>query len=776
MIKIYDSFFKIDTKSSSYVLHVNDIKHLILEYYGKKISIDENFDAIKEKWEFPFGDEVIYDKNLSKNLSLDLISLEYSSCGKGDFNEPSLKLKDNFGYVFDFVYYDYKLNHKINSLKTLPSPHHINEELIIYLKELTRDLVVELHYLVDEENDVLIRNLVLQNKSSQELTINKISSMQLEKINENYELISLYGGWSSEGNIEIHKINFGTYKIDSKTGTSSSRRNPFFMIKNKDANLNNGDVYAFNLIYSGNYEEIIERTTYDKIRIQMGISSYCFDFKLLPNESFETPYAVLTYSDKGINGASQNMHHFINYHIISGKYANCSRPIVINNWEATNFDFDEKKLLNIAKNAKKLGIELFVLDDGWFKGRNNDLGGLGDYEVDLKKLPHGLPSLVKKINKLGLKFGLWFEPESINENSQLFEKHPEYAIKINGLKPSYGRNQLLLNLTKKDVCDYIVEMVNNTLKSCNIEFVKWDMNRNFTDYDIEGANKGEFFHRYYLGLYDVLKRITKANPNILFENCSSGGNRNDLGMYCYFQQGWASDDTDGYQRIIIQSGVALGYPLSTISAHVSTSPSQQLLRKTPLSTRFNVSSFGILGYEMNLAHLSKLEKQETIKDIEFYKAHRELFQYGDFYQLSFIKEENHALWMVQSKKKDEAIIGYFNGLQRANTPITILKACDFINKELYLVKTKKVAHNIKLFGSLINYVSPVKLNENGLIVEEISKYKPIEGEYEEYRVSGDMLNNGAIKLKQEWAGVGFNENVRVLGDFGSRLYYIKKIK
>ncbi|MEG0977969.1 MAG: alpha-galactosidase [Bacilli bacterium] len=774
MITRNKDFFRLETRNTSYILRIDETKQIICEYYGAKID-EEEITAISEKWPYSYGSSIVYDKTLSKNKCLDLMSLEFSSVGKGNYNSPSIILKNKAGYVFDFRYVSAEIVEKISNYKILPMPHDIDNELIIYLKDETANITAELHYFVCEDSDSICRNVVLVNNSEEEIIIKKVMSMQLELINNDYEIINLYGGWINEGTKEFTPIKHGLYINDSKTGGSSNRHNPFFIVKEKKADYFNGDAYAFNLIYSGNHYSSVERTNYDKIIIQNGINEYCFEEKLKQNKTFITPISVLSFSNCGINGVSSNMHDFVNKHIIPKKLANLPKPIVINNWEATYFKFDEGKLLSIAKKAKKLGIEMFVLDDGWFSTRNNDSSGLGDYNVNLKKIHSGLKGLADKINDIGLKFGLWFEPEMVNEDSLLYKEHPDWIIRCVERTPSEGRNQFVLDLRKKVVRDYIVKNVDDILTDSNIEYVKWDCNRHISDLEALDELDTASFHNYVLGLYEVLKLITLRHSGVLFESCSSGGNRFDLGMLSYMHQTWASDDTDGHQRAIIQSGFSLGYPLSSISCHVSSNTSHQLLRKTPIETRFNLACFGVLGYEFDLNNLNSEEEKIVIDQINFYKKHRNLLQYGKFMQIETFDESNKMVWEVISKDRSEAIIGLFASLQEPNPKTTILKGYDFLPEAQYQVSVRKQNHNIKLFGGLINMISPIKLNEEGSIVNFISKHKLMEGEEETYIVKGSTLNAGAIKLKAEWAGVGYDENVRVIGDFGSRLYYIKKI-
>ena len=776
MITCKDRLFHLKTKKTSYVLRINDISHLVLEYYGSRLDDFTDISPIMEKWPYAYGSSVIYDEAKDKACSLDLISLEVSSVGKGDYREPSIKVRSADGYVYDFVYLRHEVRRVVQALEELPSPRDADEELIIVLRDDYMKADLELHYVVFEDSDVIARNVVFINNADMSVNLEKIMSMQIDIVNRDFSLLNLYGGWISEAQKTIRKITPGIYLNDSKTGSSSNRHNPFFMLIEDKATLNSGGVYAFNLMYSGNHLELVELTNYDKLRIQIGINPYCFDYKVKSGERFVTPYAVMTYGNKGINSASQNMHRFINHHVIRKEFEKYPRPILLNNWEATYFKFSESKLLSLARKAKNIGIELFVLDDGWFKNRDDDTKALGDYEINKKKLPRGLDSLAKKINGLGMKFGLWFEPEMVSVDSDLFRAHPDWIIG-NGERPlAKGRHQLVLDFSRKEVRDYVFTSLDEVLSSANIEYVKWDYNRHISDLHSSKTKVGELFHRQVLGLYDILKRLTAKHPHVLFEGCSSGGNRFDLGILSYMPQTWASDDTDGHQRIHIQSGYSLAYPLSSIGAHVSASPSHQLLRKTPIDTRFNVAAFGVLGYELDLSHLDEVEIKAVKAQIAFYKEHRNLLQYGTFYQLQMMEEKDVAVWLVLSQDRKEGIIGYYNGLQKANPKTTILQGIDFIDEAKYQMDVRSQEHNIKTFGGLINMVLPVRVNEHGLIIDQVAHHKTMPGEKESYLVSGAMINSGAIKLNPEWAGVGYDERVRVLGDFGSRLYYFKAIE
>ncbi len=775
MIKKINNYFKLDTKNNTYIIYITKFKHVVCNYFGSYIQDEGELFFSNEKFNAPTGTSVNYSEE-DYNYVLDNIALEVSSPLKGDFKEPSLIIDNGNDFILDLIYQDYEIHETDTKLKTLPSIKGSLNELVIHLKDYALNIYVDLIYVVDVENDIILRRTLIKNHMKSPIILNKTMSMQLEMIGKDYEIISLYGGWGFEGQKAINKLDHGIFINDSKTGNSSNRHNPFFMLKEKDATYLTGSTYAFNLIYSSNHYEMIEHSSFNKIRIQNGISPYCFKYTLNENEEFETPFSVLTYSNKGINGSSQNMHHFIQEHILRKEFSHKSAPILINNWEATYMKFKQSTLKKIIKSAQDLSLEMFVLDDGWFGRRTDDSKGLGDYDVNKKKLPSGLKGISKYANKHGLKFGLWFEPEMVNEDSELYKKHPDWAIQDNKRPSSKGRHQLILDLTRKEVQDYIIENVNHILDTNNIEYVKWDMNRHFSDVNSRIYHGGEVFHRYIVGLYRIFNEIILTHPKVYFEGCASGGNRYDLGILSYFDQIWTSDDTDAYERISIQSGYALAYPLKCLSNHVSASPSHSVLRNTPIDTRFNVALFGSLGFELDLSTLKPVEEKAIKSMVKFYKSHRDLIVEGDFYQLSDIKIDDHAIWAIVSKNKEEAILGYFNSLQKMNPSLLELKVPNLNEDYMYNIKVRKQEHNIHLFGGLINQILPFRMDERGFIVNTVANYKTFPGEKEEYTLSGRALMSGALKLNNEWCGTGINDGVRVLGDFGSRVYYIKKIK
>ena len=765
--------FILNTQDLSYVFHVDKTGLILHDYFGQRIEIkDFDISAIKQKTSIMKGTSTIYKEEINDQLSMDNTLLEFSFPHKGDYRSTPILLKsDKSGYTFDFSYKKYEIKNSPLNNEELPAPHDHDEELVIYLEDSVNEIEIELHYVTFFDSNVIARNMVIINKGKTPVHVLKALSMQLDLINREFELKNFVGGWSNEMNEANQMLVPGRIVHESRTGFSSHKVNPLFLIKNKDASVDNGDVYIFNLIYSGNHISEVELSPYGLVRIQSGINPFCFDFELKENESFKSPYAVFTFSNKGINGARSNMHKFVNEHVIASRWKEALRPVVINNWEATYFKFNESKVINIAKKAKEYGAELFVLDDGWFSTRNDDSHGLGDYSINKKKLPSGLKGLAKKVNKLGMKFGLWFEPEAVNPQSDLYSVHPEWAIKSTKLNPSLSRHELLLNLSKVEVQDYIIENISKILDEAHIEYVKWDMNRHMSDLPDE-ENVGEFYHRYILGLYRVIRTLTEKYPHVLFEGCASGGNRFDLGILSYMPQIWSSDDTDAHERLSIQRGYLYGYPLSTISNHVSCSHNHQTLREISIDTRYSVASFGVLGYELNFSELNKFEKQRCKALIEVYKKYRDIFQYGEFYELH--SSNGHIMWQVSNKEKTKCVVGEFASLQSMLPKESVLATHELDQNKFYTVNNVEVPHNIKEFGGLVNMILPIHVNPNGKIVDIASKFVTMPSEKDHYEVSGSALNGSGVILTPEWSATGINESVRILRDFGSRLYLIEE--
>jgi alpha-galactosidase len=650
--------------------------------------------------------------------------------------------------------------------------------LEIELLDQNYGITLVMVYSVFYESNVITRSVRVKNDSKKSITLNRIMSQQLDFDTSDFITSTFHGAWAREMNRFDTPLQPGILMNDSKAGISSNRSNPFFMLARVGTTEDHGDCYGFNLIYSGNHYAAMEVGSMGKLRVIQGINPQGFEFLLKPGETFEAPEAVMTYSDGGYTGMSHNMHHFIRNHIVRGEWKDKLRPILINSWEANYFKFNEGKLLKQAKAAREAGIELFVLDDGWFGKRNDDTSSLGDWNENKDKLSNGLKGLAEKINSLGMQFGIWVEPEMVSEDSDCFRSHPDWAVKIPGTKHSCGRNQMILDLTREEVRSYLITEMSRVFSSANISYVKWDMNRIFSDRyspSLGIERQKEFDHRYILGLYQILDTLMKRFPKILFESCAAGGSRFDLGMLCYMPQIWASDNTDAISRTAIQTGYSYGYPMSVLGAHVSGCPNHQTLRNTSIETRFEVAAFGLLGYECNLSDLSPEEKKSVSDQIAFYKEHQRTFQFGDFYRIKS-NENGIYQWLTVAPDKEEAIGLY---LQKEVTPnFTYGK---FIAKGLdgskrYHFTNRQQIYNIKEFGDLINMISPVHIKKDSLAHNIIAMVKKMPGEVEDCTACGNVFNHAGVKLKQSFGGAGYNENIRLFQDNATRMYLWQEIK
>ncbi|MFZ2539936.1 MAG: alpha-galactosidase [Oscillospiraceae bacterium] len=773
MITVKENLFRLDTTNTTYLFRTTKFGHLEHIYYGARLSTVESADTLSQKRTILIGSSVIYDE-ADELYCFDNICLEWSDNGRGDYRQSSTEVKMPDGsFVSDFCYASHNIKNGCIPMNTLPSPYGGDQTLIVTMRDTSCNVTLELYYTVFEKSNSITRRAVLTNASENSLVIRRMMSMMVDVPDENFRLLTLDGGWIKETHLHERPIEYGITVSSSTTGASSNRHNPGFMLAESDATQDDGRVYGFNLIYSGNHFSAIEKSGSDIVRVSLGINSHCFEWELGQGENFETPEAVMTFSKQGFNGMSHNMHNFVGEHIVRGDWKKRERPILLNNWEAHFFDFNESKLLHLAKSAKELGVELFVLDDGWFGERNNDKAGLGDYNVNRKKIPGGMKAFADKIRMIGLSFGLWFEPEMVNENSELYRAHPEYVVKHPNKKSVLGRNQLVLDLCRSEVRNYIVENVSAILDEANITYVKWDMNRHIAEgYSSLLSNQGEFYHRYIMGLYDVLARIFRPRPHILLESCSSGGNRFDLGMLCFSPQIWCSDNTDPIERLKIQTGLSYLYPLSTMGAHVSQSPHQQTLRETPLSTRFHVACFGCLGYELDLKYLSHEEKKDIVEQIAFYKQHRQVFQYGTFSRIKTYKA-NKVIWQSISKDQNTAVTGFFQTLATAAESGDKLIVTGLLEGR-YTVRTRPQHLYLERFGGLMKHILPVELNPDGIVLRVANRHYSLIDCVEEYECSTEALGAG-IPLCPQFIGTGYNKNVRMLGDFGSNIYITERI-
>lgn len=784
MISEKNGLINLSTANTTYLFLAKENQHLEHLYYG--LHLDEksiNVDLLTTKYKQEAGTSTLYEEG--SKLNLGLIKQEISTLNKGDYREPFIKVSYNGGMsTLDFLFQSYEITHsKPRTFSNLPESYGDRDEcdtLKITLKDKELDIKLVLTYGVFNFCDVISRKAELFNYAKKNITIESIYSLQLDIDNSNFDLVTFDGAWARERHINRRELKPGIVINDSKLGTSSAHHNPLIYVCEKNCEELRGKCYATNLLYSGNHKEVVEVTPYNQTRILTGINDSTFKWILHPNERFSTPEAIMSYSEKGFSTLSRNFHYFANNNIVRGYWKNKERPILVNSWEAFYFDFDDKSIINLAKKAKEIGAELFVLDDGWFGARNDDTSSLGDWIVNTKKLSEGLGKLSSKIHKMQMLFGIWVEPEMLSRNSNLFEEHPDWAIMIPQRKPSVGRNQFILDLTRDDVILYLEEVLSNIFEYGEVDYVKWDFNRVFSDLyssNPEISHMGEFYHRYYLNLYKLLDRLIRKFPKILFESCAAGGNRYDLGMLSFMPQNWTSDCTDVYERLFIQEGTSFGYPLSAMTNHVSASPNHQTLRKSDIESRFNVAAIGNLGYEINLNTATKNEIEQIKDQINFYKRYRKTLQFGTLARIETMTNSSHrAIWAVMNSDKSEIIILDFRERSIPNPPLERLVVPVVDNKAYYELFNRPQKFDLSMFGDLVNHFLPTKLLQ-GKAADEISKILQLNIEITHHRVYGELISKAGLILNQEFGGTNFeNEVTRVLGDYGSRLYVLKKLE
>lgn len=772
--------FVLETERTAYAFSVLPSGHLEQLYYGRRITLDDPASAapLREKRAFEPGNTISYSPEYRTTI-LEDTCLELSAQGKGDIREPFLEIVHSDGSrTSDFLFRAAQVTESKPSYQALPGSYAENgrvEHLTVTLEDARCGLTLEVHYYIYADCDCICRSCRLVNRSAAAVQVERLMSLQLDLPDGGWAVTGFHGAWAREMERSTVRLTRGKYVSGSAAGCSSSRANPFFLLHRPDTTETAGACYGFNLIYSGNHYEAAEVSAFDKTRVVTGIHPEGFSYRLEPGESLEAPEAVMTFSDAGFTGVSHNMHHFVREHIVRGTWKHRPRPVLLNSWEASYFNISEGSLVSLAKAGKELGIELFVMDDGWFGQRSDDAHSLGDWDVNPKKLPGGLEGLGKKITDLGLQFGIWVEPEMVNVQSRLYAEHPDWAMAIPNRPHSEGRNQRVLDLANPEVQDYLISKMTQVFGSAEIAYVKWDMNRIFSDvYSpyLPPERQGETAHRYICGLYRVMNTLTRRFPDILFEGCASGGNRFDLGILCYFPQIWASDNTDALCRVDIQEGYSYGYPMSVVSAHVSACPNHQTLRNTPLDTRFNVAAFGLLGYECDLRDLSAEERRAVKEQIDLYKQWREVLQYGDFYRG---RSGNLHEWTCVSADGKKAVGLLLQELVQPNTQLHRYFPRGLRENLRYRFYNLPRRHNVKQFGSLVNTITPVHVRQDSLLHNVIAKTVTLPGEQEEYSAWGDTLMYAGVKLHQAFSGTGFDENVRLFQDFASRLYFMEEI-
>ena len=680
MAIVYDASsktFNLSTSKTSYVLKVLDSNHVAHVYWGKKIKA-KNLDYVlrSKNW----GSFLTNTDNID-DFMLEMTPQEYPGYGSTDLRTPAVELQFSDGTsATDFRYESHNIYAGKNKLNNLPATYVEDENeamtLELTLVDSLKNVKLILSYSVFEEFDAITRSVKIINESNEDVNINRVLSANVDFRDSDYELLQLSGAWARERHIIRKEIRSGSQSIGSRRGSSSHAQNPFMALVRKDTTEQHGEVYGFSLIYSGNFLANVEVDMYENARAQMGINPFDFTWLLKSKEEFTAPEAVLVYSNEGLTGMSHIYNCLYGKRLCKGKYRDEVRPILINNWEATYFDFNETKIKEIAREATNLGMELFVLDDGWFGKRDDDNSSLGDWFVNEEKLKGGLNKLATEINEMGLQFGLWFEPEMVSPISELYKEHPDWCIHIPGRNRSEARRQLILDYSREDVCNYIIEKISEVLSSAPISYVKWDMNRNMSEIGsakLPANRQREVAHRYILGLYKVLEEITTRFPDVLFESCSGGGGRFDPGMLYYMPQTWTSDNTDAIERLKIQFGTSMVYPNASIGCHVSAVPNHQVDRITPIETRGVVAMSGNFGYELDITKLPESEKEIIKEQVKLYKEIRETIQFGKCYRLSSPFENNDVAWMFISKDCEEIIVSFVRTLAKPNSKFISLK-------------------------------------------------------------------------------------------------------
>ncbi len=666
-----EKLFKLDTPGASYVCGIFDKEGFLGHaYFGPGLE-EPDVGYLCRTQEPPYVPAV---NNRDRLAFYDSFPFEYPTHGLGDYRDDCLAVRTAAGNTaLKLTYASHEIIAGKKPLKGLPATFGDADQcttLEVLLKDEILGLEVILSYSVFEDVDAVLRSARIVNRGNEEIYLTKVMSACLDMDNESYDIITLHGSWARERHVNRRPLSKGTQRVSSIRGESGHQEHPFMAIMDHNADQTMGNVWGINLVYSGNFVAGCYVNQFDSLRAYIGINPEDFCWKLMPGEEFTAPEAVIVYSDTGLGGMTRNFHDLYRNHLIRSAYKDKKRPVLINNWEATYFDFDTDKLLAIADEAAKVGIEMLVMDDGWFGYRNSDNSSLGDWKVNESKLKGGLKYLVDEVNRRGLKFGIWFEPEMISPDSDLYRAHPDWAIRIAGREPGQAREQYVLDLSRPEVVEHTYGQISEVLHSANIEYVKWDMNRPLADMGsacLPADRMGELFHRYVLAVYELQERLVSDFPNLLLENCSGGGARFDPGMLYYSPQIWCSDDTDAIERLSIQEGTAMVYPLSAMGAHVSDCPNHAVGRVTPFRTRGYVALAGTFGYELDVTRIPEEDRSMIPSQIDMYHKYNDLVRMGDYYRMASYSE-NHEFdcYMVVAKDKSEALVTFIQVLGRVN--------------------------------------------------------------------------------------------------------------
>lgn len=677
----------LNTKNTTYQIGVNEKGFLLHLYYGPSAQADM---SNLLTYSFRGGHGTPYDYKENPVFSCDFSPQEYSCQGSGDYRNHAFRIHNAEGVAgCDLRYKEHRIYDGKYSIPKLPASYGDTDVQTceIVLEDTRVGIEVVLKYGVFYEEDVITRSVEVRNNGQEDLYLNKVMSASFDFLTGEFDLIHFYGRHFNEMNFERTKVGHEAISIGSRRGFSGHQHNAFGILAGRGTDEDHGPCYGMSLMYSGNFKLEAEQDQYSQTRVQMGVSDEMFDYCLKPQQSFCAPEVIMAYSDSGLGHLSHIYHHFIREHVCRGKYKNIRRPILVNNWEATYFNFTGEKILEIAREAKELGIEMFVLDDGWFGARDWDDKGLGDWVVNERKMGGKLSDVVSQINDMGLKFGLWIEPEMVNENSDLYRTHPDWALQIPGKKPILGRTQLVLDFTRQEVRDGIFEQITKVIDSANIEYIKMDMNRSLCDmysYVADYQNFGELMYKYVLGVYEFIEKLQTRYPELLIEGCSSGGARFDAGMMYYTPQIWTSDNSDAIERLNIQYGASFGYPVSVVGSHISAVPNHQNGRVTDINTRAVVAMSGNFGYELDLTALTDDEKAKIKDQIAAFKKNWNLIHNGTYYRVTeFCEQSEFVAWNMVSEDKKEALLNVVTTNTHGNRLITYVKCKGLDESKMY---------------------------------------------------------------------------------------------
>lgn len=677
--------FSIDTKNTTYQMKVDSYGFLLHLYYGAKVN--GAMDYLLTYADRGFSGNPA-EAGADRTYSLDVLPQEYPTWGTGDYRNAALLIQNaDHSESCKLQYAGHTIKKGKYNLSGLPAVYAEENEaetLEIYMEDCVSNLKVTLLYGVVEQLDIITRSVIIENHGSEDIIIEKAGSACLELLPGQYDLLSFCGRHTMERTVQRKRIGYGSSVFESRRGTSSHQYNPAFILADVNATEDCGNCYGIAFVYSGGFRFETEKDPYDQVRTVMSIQPEQFAYPLNPGERFVVPETIFSFSQNGFGALSHNYHNCVNHHVIRRRFQKKMRPVLINSWEAAYFDFTGETMLELAKNAADVGIDLVVMDDGWFGKRDDDNSGLGDWEVNEEKLGCSLGTLIEKINELGVDFGIWIEPEMISEDSTLYRNHPDWVLQIPGRSPVRSRNQLVLDFSRKDVRDYIFASICKVLDQGNITYVKWDMNRSISDVYSHVNVRGTVLHDYVVGVYDFLEQMIQRYPELLIEGCSGGGGRFDIGMLYYTPQIWCSDNTDAIDRTKIQYGTSFFYPVSAVGSHVSAVPNHQTGRITSLKTRAVVAMAGTFGYELNLQMLSAEEKEEIKEQVAVFKKQNELIQQGTYYRLTNPMEDAMAAWLFVSENKKHALFNVVVLDKQANAGVTFIKLKGLLEGSTYI--------------------------------------------------------------------------------------------